>query len=264
MKYLVLVLIFTSIAFGNVVKSPILSISENSATIKMDKIDIGMSGFILHNISDQHSVILKSIEVTSYDKNTKIVTLAVNDYTALRQNSLPTGKWHVEVGDTAILAFGYSRGFLVAPSEEIYHRITKSTKSFEWVHPDLFATILSFNGHPTPLKEDFADLSVTTSVGIIFIYLDKKVFTLDSKSFKILSISDAPLVQDSINLPFYTRVEEIEANWWGEGSDELEDYEPHYYELMIDSNKDNIELYNIIKNGDAKLQDLLDNFEIRN
>jgi hypothetical protein len=151
----------------------------------------------------------------------------------------------VKVGDTALLAFGYTRALLIAPSEEIYHRITTSTKDLQWIHPDLFATMLSLSGHPTPLREDFLNLNVSMSVGLVFIYLDKKIFTLDSRSFKILNISEAPLIQKSAQLPFYTRVEKIESNWWGEGSDELEAYEPHYYQLMLEANPDNQELHKL-------------------
>ena len=105
-------------------------------------------------------------------------------------------------------------------------------------------------------------MSIASSVGLLFIYLDKKLYTVDIKTFHILNISDAPLTQDSVKLPFYSRVEKIEANWFGEGSNELEDYEPHYYELLVEYNKENRELYEIIKNGDDKLHYLLDNFEI--
>lgn len=265
MKYAILILIFVSGLFANIVKAPIVSVNEteNIATVKVEKIDVGMSGFVMHTLADNHTVILKNIVVQSYDENSKIATLELSDYNALVQNALPNGKWKVQVGDTALLAFGYSRALLVAPSEEIYHRITTSTKSVQWIHPDLFATILSLSGHPTPLRSDFTNLSIATAAGIVFIYLDKKVFTLDAQSFKILSISDAPLVQDKAQLPFYTRVEKITANWWGEGSGELKDYEPHYYELMIDANKENKQLYEIVKNGDKKLQNLLENFELK-
>ena len=105
-------------------------------------------------------------------------------------------------------------------------------------------------------------MSVATSVGLLFIYLDKKVYMLDVKSFHILSISDAPLTQDSVKLPFYSRVDEIEANWFGEGSDKLKEYEPHYYELLATFNKKNETLYETIKNGDVKLRHLLTKFEI--
>ena len=265
MKYILLLLLVLFELNAGVVKSPIVTLDENEqiATIKIDKIDIGMSGFIVHEIAPEHTSILKNVLVTNYDKNTQIATLKTSDYTGLRNNALPTGKWSVKVGDTAVFAFGYSRGLLIAPSEEIYHQVSKSI-SIQWIHPDIFATILSFRGHPTPLKDDFEAMSDASSIGLVFIYLNKKLFMLDIKSFKILTINDAPLVQDSVKLPFYTRVAEIDANWWGEGSERQESYEPHYYELLVEFNKRNKNLYEIIKNGDTELHDLLDNFEIGN
>jgi len=124
----------------------------------------------------------------------------------------------------------------------VYYRITRATKQLQWVHPDIFATILSFNGHPTPLREDFTSLSKATSVGLVFIYLNEKLYMVDSKSFTILNITDAPLEQKSVKLPFYTRVEQIDAAWWGEGSDEMKSYEPHYFELLKEANPDNKQL----------------------
>ena len=265
MKYIFILLLALFELNAGVVKSPIVTLDsdEQIATIKITKIDVGMSGFIVHEIAPDHTSILKNVVVKSYDKDTQIAILEMSDYTGLRNNALPTGKWSVKVGDTAVFAFGYSRALLVAPSEEIYHQVSKSI-NIQWIHPDIFATILSFNGHPTPLKEDFEAMSDASSVGLVFIYLNKKLFMLDIKSFKILTINDAPLVQDSVKLPFYTRVEEIDAAWWGEGSDELESYEPHYYELLVEFNKKDKNLYEIIKNGDEKLHYLLDNFEIGN
>ena len=108
--------------------------------------------------------------------------------------------------------------------------------------PDLFATILSFNGHPTPLKEDFNKMANATSVGVLFFFLDKSFFTVDAKSMKVLSIGEAILKQDSVLLPFYNRVEEIDSNWFGDGSSELEAYEPYYFELLIENNPNNKEL----------------------
>ena len=251
--------------FASLVKSPLKSVDlENEiATIKIAKIDVGMSGFIVHSLSDNHSVILKSVVVESFDKASGVATLKMSKYEALAHSALPKGRWKVEVGDSAVLAFGYTRAFLVAPSEEIYHRITTATKDLQWIHPDIFATILSFNGHPTPLKEDFEQFSRATSVGLVFLYLNERLYTVDIKSFKILNISQAPLVQDSVVLPFYMRVKEIEEAWFGEGSDPLEDYEPHYYSLLVKFNKKNRELLNIVKSGDEKLQFLLNEFEIK-
>jgi hypothetical protein len=252
MRYTLLIILSILQLSANVIKLPLsdVNLQNNQATIKVDRLDVGLSGFIVHKISKEHSVILKNAIVESFNPQTKIAILKLSKYDALRNNSLPNGKWNVEVGDTAVLAFGYNRGLLVAPDEEIYHRISKSVKNIQWIHPDLFATILSFNSHPTPLREDFTKFSIATSVGLIFIYLDKKVFTVDARSFKILAISDADLKQDGIKLPFYTRVPKIETAWWrfwGEGLEEMKEYEPHYYELLLEANPNNEILKNMMK-----------------
>ena len=190
MKYIFLLLLALFELNAGVVKAPIVTLDNDKhiATIKIDKIDVGMSGFIVHKIALGHTSILKNVVVKSYDKNTQIATLDMTDFTGLRNNALPTGKWEVVVGDMAVFAFGYSRALLIAPSEEIYHQVSKSI-NIQWIHPDIFATILSFRGHPTPLKEDFEAMSDASSVGLVFIYLNKKLFMLDIKSFKILTIN---------------------------------------------------------------------------
>ena len=262
MKHILLLTIFAFTLVASVIKSPILSIDleKNVVTIKLDRVDPGVSGFIVHKISDNHTSILKNVVVTSYDKAKEIATLKMSEFNALVNNALPSGRWEPVVGDIVELAFGYNRSLLIAPSEEIYHRVTSSIKT-QWVHSDIFAMVISYRGHPTPLKEDFEAMANASSVGLVFIYLDKRVYTVDVKSFKILNVSDAPLAQDEVKLPFYSRVEEIEANWWGEGSGELEEYEPHYYELLVANNPKNEKLREIIKNGDEKLHYLMEKFE---
>ena len=263
MKQIIILILLAFNLVAGVIRTPLLSLDEEAktATVKVDKLDIGMSGFLVHTLNKNHSSILWNVTVSEYDKESKIATLEFSEFDTLKNNALPSGKWKAVEGDTVELAFAYSRSLLIAPSEEIYHRITKSVKT-EWVHPDIFATILSYRGHPTPLKEDFKAMSIASSVGLLFIYLDKKLYTIDIRSFKILSISDAPLVQDSVKLPFYSRVDEIEANWWGEGSDELSDYETYYYSLLTKFNDDNKELYTNIEKSDEKNHALLDEFVI--
>ncbi len=260
MKYIFLLFVTGMTLFANVIESPLLSVNkeQTQASIKIDKIDVGMSGFIFHRLSPKHTSILKNAVVSGYDKDTKIATLALSEFDGLKNNALPEGKWEVRPGDIAVLAFGYSRALLISPDEEIYYKITKNTKNIQWIHPDLFATILSNNGHPTPLKSDFYEMCSATSVGIVFFYLQENVFTLDCRSFKILNISKAPLKQTSEELPFYTRVQHIDEAWWGEGSDPLTSYEPHYYKLMLEFNKDNSNLLDIVKNSKIEaVKDLL-------
>lgn len=262
MKKIFLFLFISLELFGAVVEAPVKGINDDATevTIEVENIDVGVSGFIVHEISDGHTTILKNALVKSYDKESKIAKVAISEYNALSSSALPDGKWEVKVGDMAVLAFGYTRGLLIAPNEDIYYRVTKNSK-LQWVHPDIFATLLSFNGHPTPLRSDFTQMSVDSSVGLIFLFLQNRVYTLDAKSFKILAITDAKLEQKETNLPFYTRVPEIDAAWWGEGSDDLEEYEPHYYELMVKANPQHSELYEIVKSGGEELEDLLEEFD---
>jgi len=263
MKYIFLLFIIAFELSGGILKSPLVSVDNEKgiATIKVDKIDKGMSGFIVHHISAEHSSILKSAEVIAYDSQNKIATLSLSEYNGLRNNALPTGQWQVSVGDSALFAFGYTRALLIAPSEELYYKITRAVK-IQWIHPDIFATILSFRGHPTPLKSDFTAMSIANSVGLLFLYLDSNVFMLDIKSMKILTINDASYAQKSVHLPFYTRVEHIESNWFGDGNDDLEAYEPHYYELLVENNKRDERLQKIIKEGRPELRYLLEKFEL--
>ncbi|QOP45022.1 plasminogen-binding N-terminal domain-containing protein [Sulfurimonas paralvinellae] len=262
MKYTILLILMVSQMFASVIKAPILSVDneKEQATISVDHIDIGVSGFVVHHITPEHSSILNNATVVDFNKEKKIATIKMTPFNALRNNALPYGKWKPQVGDTVELAFGYSRALLIAPNEEVYHQISKGVR-IQWVHPDLFATVLSFSGHPTPLRSDFTSFANAGSVGLLFIYLDKKVYTVDIKSFKILNITDAPLAVKKKQTPFYTRVEKIDANWWGAGSSEMDAYEPHYYELLIEANKKNKAFYEIVKSH-KELHDLADEFEI--
>jgi len=264
MRYIFLLIFIVMELMASVIKSPIVTVDneKNMATIKLDHIDIGVTGFVVHAITPEHSSIMKNATVIGFDKEKKIATIKMSNFDSLANNTLPFSTYKPAVGDMVELAFGYSRALLIAPSEAIYHEISKSVK-IQWVHPDLFATVLSFAGHPTPLKEDFTNFSNAADVGLLFMYLDKKVYTIDIKSFKILNITNAPLKQKTTKIPFYTRVEKIDAAWWGTGSSRMDSYAPHYYELLVENNKKSKELYKIIKNSkNREIHALVNQFEI--
>ena len=264
MRKLLLLLIFSIHLFGALLKAPLLFVDEQkqTATIEVNGVDIGLSGFVVHEISSEHNTILQSAKIIAYDAEKKLATLKLSPFESLTNQALPKGTYKVQKGDLAVLAFGYSRALLIAPDENVYYKLSKGFK-IQWVHPDLFASHLSSEGHPTPLKEDFDTFSDLSSVGLIFIYLNQKVYTIDAKSFTILNVNNAPLKESNNKLPFYSRVDTIDANWFGAGSGELKEYEPHYYELLAKHNRKNKELYETLKSGDKKLHYLLKEFEIK-
>ena len=243
--------------------SYLLSVHDETATAKTSNLQVGVSGFIVRHLSDEHSIIIANATVSAYDASTSIATLNLQPYDGLRQNSLPNGKWKPEINDELVIAFGYTRALLIAPNEAIYHNITSRVKSLAWQHPDGFATTLSYAGHPTPLKEDFNNFCRGSATGLLYIYTNHALFTLDCKSLKLLQITPAGFKEKETKLPFYSRVDKINAAWWGEGSDELENYEPYYLELMIKNNQDNKTLYNFVKDSDINnSEDLLDAFDL--
>jgi len=245
MKHIILFLLLISQIFASVATSSVKTVDEfnNSATIWIDKVDVGMSGFIIHELDANHEIILKNVTVSSYDAKRNIATLSMSDFDGLINSALPSVKYNVSVDDKVVLAFGYSRALLIAPSEEIYHRITKAVK-VQWIHPDIFTTILALNGHLAPVKDDFLDMNRDTSVGLAYFFIREKLYTVDVKSFRVLSISQAPLTQKSTVLPFYTRVEKMSNSWWnfGDGTDEVKDYDSYYLSLLLKYNPNNEQL----------------------
>ena len=244
MKNIFLLLMLVTGLFASSVSVTIDSVNKDASqvSVRLPNVDLGLSGVVVHDIDDKHSIILKKAEVVSYDKSTQKATLKLSDYEELENDALPMSSWKVTTKDRVVLAIAYKRALLIAPTEEIYHRITKNIK-LEWIDSDHFSTLLSINGHPTPLIEDFRSMSEKYAVGLIMIYLENKIYTLDAKSFKILTISDASFdaeAKKEIQLPFFSRVKEIDANWFGEGSSELKSYAPYYHKLLKKYNENKI------------------------
>jgi len=111
MKYIFLLFIAALELFGGLLKSPLIEINKDAseATIKVDKVDVGVSGFIVHEVAKEHTIILKNVVVKSFDEKSKIAKLEISEFGELKNNALPVGKWDIKVGDIAVLAFGYTR-----------------------------------------------------------------------------------------------------------------------------------------------------------
>jgi len=265
MRYIVVLFLLICELFAAGIEAPIVKLQEDRAVISIDKIDVGMSGYVIHKFSQEHQTIVKKAVVESFDPQKKEATVVMQEFVQLANNALPKGEWKVKEGDFVVLPYMYNRGIVIAPSEDVYYTIVGSVDSIEWIHADFFATYLSDEGHPTPLESDFSAFSKKLSVGLVFLYLDELLYTIDAQTMKILNISDAPLqnLAKEKKLPFYSRLEEIDAAWWGEGSDELKSYEPYYYELLVEYNKENKTLYEKIGTLDKSMHHLLDEFEIK-
>ena len=242
------------------------NVSEDgkSARIQTARVEPGVSGFVVRHFTKEHSSIVAAAVVTAYDDASGTLDVAFSPYMALRQNSLPKGLWTPEAGDELVLAYAYGRGVMISPTEKVYRKLTERITTVDWMHPDTLATYLSYQGHPTPLKKDLAGFCDVATTGLLFIYLDDSLLTVDCQSLGVLQITKADLPPyEKPQLPFYSRVEKIEANWFGEGSGRLESYEPYYLELLVENNPHSQKLYDFIQSQPSADKQLLDEFDLK-
>ena len=221
------------------IKAPVFDVKDDIATIKIDMIQEGVSGFLVRHFNDDHSAIIANIMVLDFDAATSKAKVKFTPYNGLKQNALPNGTWKPRDGDEAQLAFAYNRAFLIAPNRKIYNDITSRAKSIDWVHPDTFATTLSYLGHPTPLAEDMQSYCNVSTIGLLYIYASQTLFTLDCKSLNVLQITTAQNDHKAVKLPFYSRIDIIREAWWGDGNSVLQEYDPYYMNMIKKHNKKN-------------------------
>ncbi len=243
MRLLLLALLFSTSLFALIngaLHTPITSVDEENeeATIATLKdTEVGMYGAVSHWFDERHAIALSWVEITKIDGD--VTTLKLHPILSLVQSALPTGTWKVKVGDDVAMGYNYQRAMLIAPNASIYRKITTYHSDRQWVHPDIFASTLSSNGHPSPLKEDFNQVCKANNIGTIAFMFDKSIVTVDCRSFKIIKNKSTSIKSKEQQVPFYTRVPHIADNWFGEGNDEIENYDKYYVELLAQHNTDN-------------------------
>jgi len=216
------------------------SLNEDEETLTITtlaKTQVGMYGAVSHWFDATHSAALSWVEVIKIEGET--TTLKLIPILALEQSALPSGTWTPKVGDEVIIGYNYQRSMLIAPNASIYKKITSYHKDRQWVHPDIFASVISSNGHPSPLPEDFEMMCKMNNIGTVAFMFDKSIITVDCLSFTILQNKSTSVKSKEQHVPFYSRVLNIEANWFGEGSDEIEDYDAYYVDLLAKNNPQN-------------------------
>lgn len=217
-----------------VTKNDDTTIVSFKSSVELQK---GVTGYIVHHIDNKHQVIVANIVVDKFNKSNQSALALAEEFQDLKQNALPVTTYGIEVGDEIIIATEYSRALLIAPSESLYYHLTKAISNLEWIHPDKFATFLSYRGHPSPQIDDFQEFCATASVGLLYIYAKEDLYTLDCKSFTILQSTPALFARESDQVPFYSRIETIDKSWWGislfdSGNADIEEYDEYYLQLL--------------------------------
>ena len=249
---------FISNAITNITEEDDITFVTFNTSLAVQK---GVSGYIVHHINADHQVIIANITVDSYNKDENEAVAKIVNGDILKQNALPHTTFEPQVGDEILVASDYSRALLLAPNETIYYHLTKAISNLEWIHPDKFAAFLSYIGHPTPQNEDIQYFCQMASVGLLYVYAENTLFTLDCKSLIALQSTSAPFTREKDQLPFYSRIENISKSWWGlslfdTGNSEMLTYDYHYLHIIENSTPD-MNISTQLSNAEEKLNKIV-------
>jgi hypothetical protein len=190
----------------------ISNVTATTATIAVGNLKSGQTGIIKHVYPNQHSVVVANAKVIQSTPNSS--TLEFFEFDDIKQKAIPTTKRVPQEGDTFILNYLYDAAYIVAPTSQAFSTVTQKFKNTRFLHSDIFATHLKLENEPLPSKKTFTGFSKFQNLGTIFFVVNNKVHIVDSKTFTVLHSYDISYSNAQEQLPFYTRVAEINKAFW--------------------------------------------------
>jgi hypothetical protein len=190
--------------------SKITNLQDNKSTINIGNLIVGQTGIVVHIYDNDKRQIISNAKVISSNANSSVVEFFPFD--DLLQEALPTSNRQVSINDVLVLNYMYNSSLLIAPSLDSFQAVRSNFKSNNFIHSDIFAAKLKVENKPFPTKEDIQNFAISQNLGTIFFVLDNKVFIVDTKTFTILATYAFAYENAEKQMPFYTRVEEIEGS----------------------------------------------------
>lgn len=188
----------------------IYEVKNNTAKISKGNLVIGQSGVINHFDKSKRSIILANAQVIkSFNDYSVIKFYAFND---LEQDAIPKSKKEVSNSDTFILNFLYSSSLLITPNQESFVKVRNMFPNHNFIHSDILASFLKLEKEPYPEKDLMQKFTLRENIGTVFYVFDNKVYVIDAKSYKKVLVRNINYSQTAIQLPFYTRVKNIEKS----------------------------------------------------
>ena len=211
-------------------KAPLISVDEGVGTIiDSPSIVTGSSGVVMHRFDNLQSSIIARAVVTQKGGGFAKVRFEVFD--ALEQKALPLPGILPKSGDELVLNYLYDRSLIVAPNKEIYSEVVGAFKGVTFIHPDIVGSYLSYEYKPNPSRDDFRKMCNQSAAGLIFIAMNNEALFADCQSFEPLKRFQSGAVK-YYQLPFYTRVKDIDTVFWKWGSEQISDFDRHYKALL--------------------------------
>ncbi len=208
----------------------ILEINGRNAIIKSSQnIVLGSSGIVTHTFENGVSTIVAAAKVIKIDNNKATIRFEVFKQSA--QTAFPKPGILPAVGDKVTLNYLYNRALIVAPNYNVYKEVTNHFKEIEWIHPDIVAVYLAKIYRPNPDREVFEKVCKINSAGIIFFALNNNGYFVDCNNFEILKKVKTGYIKTA-QVPFYSRVKDIETSWLKWGGSNITDYNSYYMNLI--------------------------------
>ena len=183
----------------------------------------------MHKFDASQSSIIARAVVTQKGGGFAKVRFEVFD--ALEQKALPLPGILPKSGDELILNYLYDRSLIVVPNKEIYSEVVGAFKGVTFIHPDIVGSYLSYEYKPNPSRDDFRKMCNQSAAGLIFIAMNNEAVFADCQSFEPLKRFQSGAVK-YYQLPFYTRVKDIDTVFWKWGSEQISDFDRHYKALL--------------------------------
>lgn len=187
------------------------NVSGDEATIDIGNLKVGQSAVIQHTYENKKSMLIANAYVISSNETSSTLKLA--PFLDLKQNALPTSSRKAQNGDIVILNYLYDVSLIIAPSQDAFTVTRNKFRDNNFLHSDLFGAYLKYEGEPLPSKQTIQDYAISQNIGTIFFVIKGRVYVVDAKTFAILDTDTISYnyVEDE-QMPFYTRVENIEKN----------------------------------------------------
>ena len=217
----------------NEYKAPLVNVENGIGTI-VDSPDIviGSSGVVVHKFDALQKSIIARVSVVS--KNNGFAKVRFEVFDSLEQKALPIPGIMPQNNDEVILNFLYDRSLIIVPNKEIYNQVIKAFPKITFIHPDIVGSYLSYEYKPNPSRSDFRKMCSQSAAGLIFIAMNKEAVFADCQSFEILKNFKSGSVS-YYQLPFYTRVKNIDTVFWKFDSEQISDFDRHYRALLKES-----------------------------
>lgn len=190
----------------------VFDVTNSEAKINIPNLKKGQSGIVVHTYEDGKSVIVNNAHVMSSNENYSVLKLSQFD--DLEQDAIPTTNRKSANGDTFILNYLYDASLLIAPTAQSFSVVREKFKKNNFLHADIFATHLKLENEPLPSKETFIKFSKFQNIGTVFFVVNNQVYVVDAKTFSVLHSYPVLYSNNDEQLPFYTRVAEIDKAFW--------------------------------------------------